>query len=293
MALPLGLQWKDVVSPLGTVTAAFVGVVGSWVAFVRYPRQADSLKFRLKYVEDQLANFYGPLLGLLKEFEAAHSTVVAIFALPPATHIDAAYCATNAGVSKQEVSKVFRTHIFPYNERILSLVSGRRHLHGPFPPASLQDFVIYAGEAHVLTVLDHQLALDPASLGSGNSNSWPPALVAEVEAKVAFLSGLQVEYRLRLDHHPAKHIVLRNRFEVQAHGVWRGPYFWIELAVFARRAGRGEGSPFGDYKTQDAFLQTSVRELGHFGVTRLIPEGGMLHFSELEVLVLRRKQPKR
>ena len=80
--------------------------------FCTLPRQADSLKFRLKYVEDQLANFYGPLLGLLKEFEAAHSTVVAIFALPPATHIDAAYCATNAGVSKQEVSKVFRPIYF-------------------------------------------------------------------------------------------------------------------------------------------------------------------------------------
>ena len=286
------LEPKDYLSPLGTILAAAIGIVGSWVAFVQDPRRVKSLEFRLKYVEEQLAKLYGPLLGILKESEAAYETLLLALGLPADLPADLYDLLNSLDPERQKLWKaLWERHILTYYERALSVIAHHNHLLGPAPPSSLTEFVEHAGELRVrfevFVSCSDQIGICAPKIGTMH-RELPTRLVAEIEAKVYALIELQREYRSRIEGDLIGRRLRRNRFEVEVNRRWRGPYLWAELQVFIERARRGESSlVIGGSNAQQRLTELLVRETSHPNVSPIIGCETTIHLSDLQELIKR------
>jgi len=264
------------IETLGLLLAAIVGIVGSYLAFIRAPRTLKSIEFKLAFVEDQLQYVYGPLFGTIKESEAAYETALAAIGEGRTARVNPYDFLGGRSEHEEKAWTYFSEKYFlPYNDHMAAIISKHRHLLGPWPPSSIDDFVAHAEEYKVrfYAFKDMQLSSHDWTVQRSGNVLWPDRFVAEVEGKLALLRALQAEYRTTIEGRPPRNRIRRDAYFVaDGNRVNHGPYTEVELRVFARRAAEGGRSLLGrGVNFEDAQIYDSVN-------VRTLPYRDLLRF---------------
>ena len=252
------------------VTAIIAGLV-SLYAFVIYPSNLKKLELRLNYVELQLRDLYGPLLGECIQADGMFRRLeLALVQLGAEDHrhydfreiVVGDFKATissyaNTGEDRRRVfARVLAEIYVPANQRRVDLLQKNLHLLGPRPPLSFFLFLTHAAQLRSLVSIKQLIDLriedhdtldryeDPYIL-----MPFPTAMTAEVVAKVALLKALQNEYRYRIGG---------SSFGIPGEVFFRDQYFLLLDDDLRDKLG---------YATDPRNSQRDARQRAHYAVT--------------------------
>ena len=200
---------------------ASIGATISIYAFVVYPNNLKRLELRLNFVESQIKELYGPLLGECLQADGIFRRVeLAMLRLGPEDNHrhfnfrelrvdDFSATLDNAAASRSDrrrlFAKILKDIYLPSNQKRADLLQHNLHLIGPYPPLSLFLFLTHAAQLKSLVMIKQKVDLnieDHSNLDRYGDpyilTPFPTAMTAEVVAKVALLKALQNEYRHRI-----------------------------------------------------------------------------------------------
>ena len=203
---------KFIVGIASVLAAAIIGLFGTTFAWVYVPAKIRRSEDRAKFIETQLSELYGPLLGEClrtdRMFLQIEWTIANSFSqehhhsrLQPL--LGGTLLGENTALPSFFAS-VIRKVYHPANLVKVQLLKNKVHLFGPYPPMSFHLLLNHAAELEAILALgEKRLLLDAietplSSEAVGRVAPYPMALTAEVLAKVVLLKKLQKEYRSRL-----------------------------------------------------------------------------------------------
>jgi hypothetical protein len=222
------LSIKDFMPWIVGVLGVFVTLYSTLYSVVYYPHRVKRLEMRLKFVEDQLERFYGPLLAeciasdsVFRRVELAlkylqpghrHNNIreLTVDCFPPASGFGDRTSTTNNYKSSdpptpQQLFATFISKVYlPLNQKRADLIKHNLHLIGPYPPVSLNLFLNHAAQFESIIAIKREIdiLLPPLETLTRYDDPYilmpyPMMLTAEVVAKVALLKAVQNEHRYR------------------------------------------------------------------------------------------------
>jgi hypothetical protein len=266
--------------------AVFIGAAATVVVGVWNTNRQKVLEAKLRFVEQQLAELYGPLVGILDRHQASYDEVLQNIELDAEKRRRLAQAAwgTNSATSyavldpysflqkdcpesqRKRFIHYFTEVLNPLNKEIVALLSAKAHLVSPNisdRPVSFDLFVRHAAmlELRVLHGQSVDDANTPASTLRGRL--FPVPFIVEVLAKFALLLALQNKYRTMLEYARLVDVfVATRRSKAPAHPEQEsgGKEFHIALGVLQMTARRQIEMRRGFEAIQRRALGTSVEQ---------------------------------
>ena len=239
--LPAELLLANVLTWLAqnpSLIALIVGVLAAWVSIttaVVFPARIRRLEMKLRYVETQLKDLYGPLLAECIRTDSIFRRVHESYSFPDLRDLrtedfKSSQIYNTSNPTTEEKAKIFAKivkEVYLEGDRVRAqILKSNMHLLGPYPPTSLFLFLTYASQMEALIKLkevadlpnrDKGGYLDPYAL-----QPFPFVLAAEVVAKVALLKSYQREYTRRIGNaklfRKSREIVSRKQYYVLIEG---------------------------------------------------------------------------
>ncbi len=184
------------------VAGGFLGLVGTYFAFVLVPAKIKRFEYNSDYIQTQLNNLYGPLLGECvrtdRIFLRMEGSIASLFGANSHHHsklepLIADYSKSGRESLKQLVETIIRDVYHPCNAEKVRLLKNYVHLYGPYPPLSFFLFLIHAAELEATIALGNNKSLLRFSSDKVEGSNvvtispFPSPLTAEVLAKVVLL----------------------------------------------------------------------------------------------------------
>lgn len=199
----------EVQAALVSSTVLIFSVLISYIGFIYTPRRLKALEFKLNYVERQMSELYGPVLGILLSTQQAYYAALravgfdndAINSIEQGEAYLDSYAFFHPKWENTVAGKSFDSYneryFIPTNAMLRRLIGEKYHLIGPEPryrPEAFEEFLKHEAEFRIR----FERWKEKREVDCGPGVEWPPRFLQDVRDKLDVLALLQSNYRLQI-----------------------------------------------------------------------------------------------